>query len=483
MKRLLDKIKNDRCADAAIIAGALALMLLLAGLFFILDGRHVRFTISGGTRIEVEYGQSFHDPGARADAVGAFTAGRPLSIESAGQVDTQRLGSYTLTYSTRYKSKSYFAERIVTVVDKTAPVISLTTDPDYRANWLEGYIEEGYSAYDAHDGDLTAAVEVSYRGESIVYTVTDAAGNRAEAERHPSYAIGRPELHLAGEANATICPRPNYADPGYTAYDAYGNDLSPYVTVTGAPRADVPGEYTIEYSISNAAGDTVRAERRVTVAAQALPEVITPPGKTIYLTFDDGPGPYTEALLDVLQKYGVKATFFVTGNREAYRGAITRAYNEGHSLGVHSYTHDYGRIYSGEEAFFEDFCATEEMLHELTGSYTQLCRFPGGSSNTVSRFNHGIISRLAARLTEMNYSYFDWNVSSGDAGETRSTDKIVENIISGCAGQDCSIVLQHDIKAYSVDAVERVIQWGLENGYTFLPLDLTSPGMHHNIAN
>ena len=210
---------------------------------------------------------------------------------------------------------------------------------------------------------------------------------------------------------------------------------------------------------------------------------MTPEEKTIYLTFDDGPGPYTAELLDVLDKYGVKATFFVTGNREKYRDVITRAYNAGHSIGVHSYSHEYGRIYAGEDAFFDDFNATEDMIHELTGSYTQLCRFPGGSSNTVSRFNRGIMTRLSQELEAMSYRYFDWNVYSGDAGETQSTAKIVDNIISGCAGKRCAVVLQHDIKDYSVYAVEDVIKWGLDNGYSFKALDLSSPGMHHGIAN
>ena len=83
----------------------------------------------------------------------------------------------------------------------------------------------------------------------------------------------------------------------------------------------------------------------------------------------------------------------------------------------------------------------------------------------------------------MSYRYFDWNVYSGDAGETTSTQKVADNIISGCGGKTCAVVLQHDIKGFSVAAVEQVLQWGMENGYSFKALDLSSPGMHHNIAN
>ena len=93
------------------------------------------------------------------------------------------------------------------------------------------------------------------------------------------------------------------------------------------------------------------------------------------------------------------------------------------------------------------------------------------------------MTRLAQALTDMGYQYFDWNVSSGDAGETTSTDQVFENVVSGIRNRDVSIVLQHDIKGYSVAAVERIIVWGLANGYTFLPLEPTSPTAHHRINN
>ena len=205
--------------------------------------------------------------------------------------------------------------------------------------------------------------------------------------------------------------------------------------------------------------------------------------RVVYLTFDDGPGPYTSKLLDVLAEYNVKATFFVTAANPKYYDMIAREVNEGHSVGVHSYSHNYKTIYSSEEAFFNDFNAMEEIIYEQTGSYTQLCRFPGGSSNTVSNFNPGIMSRLTEALTDMGYKYFDWNVSSGDAGETTKTDVVISNIESGCRGMKASVVLQHDIKDFSVNAVESVIIWGLQNGYTFRALDMSSPDAHHGVNN
>ena len=146
-------------------------------------------------------------------------------------------------------------------------------------------------------------------------------------------------------------------------------------------------------------------------------------------------------------------------------------------------SHDYYKIYASELAFFEDFFTMEEIIKQQTGEYTRLFRFPGGSSNTISRFNEGIMSRLTRAMNDMGYQYYDWNVSSGDAGETKKTDQIIKNIKDGCAEHRVSMILQHDIKDYSVAAVESVLQWGLNNGYSFKALQLDSPTAHHGVNN
>ena len=162
---------------------------------------------------------------------------------------------------------------------------------------------------------------------------------------------------------------------------------------------------------------------------------------------------------------------------------IGKAYRAGHSIGVHSIKHDFYNIYASEEAFFADLQGMNEIVYRQTGQYTSLIRFPGGSSNTISRFNPGIMTRLTAAVTAAGYTYFDWNVSSGDAGETTSSDQVYLNVINGVSGKDASVVLMHDSKGYTVDAVERIILWGLENGYTFLPLTADSPTCHHRVQN
>ncbi len=205
--------------------------------------------------------------------------------------------------------------------------------------------------------------------------------------------------------------------------------------------------------------------------------------KIVYLTFDDGPGPYTSRLLDVLKKYNVKATFFVTCNRAQYRNVIARAYKEGHSIGAHSCSHDYAKVYKNDGAFFSELQGVQNVIKSATGSETRLFRFPGGSSNTVSKkYNKGIVSRAAKELGKRGYAYFDWNVSSGDAGGANNANAVYNNVVRNLKG-NYSVVLQHDIKSFSVDAVERIIQYGLKNGFTFKALDTSSPTAHHRISN
>ena len=205
--------------------------------------------------------------------------------------------------------------------------------------------------------------------------------------------------------------------------------------------------------------------------------------KSVYLTFDDGPGPYTDRLLGTLDKYNVKATFFVTSAFPSYAGCIKKEYDAGHTIAVHSYTHNYRQIYSSESAYWDDFEKMQSVIVSQTGERTNLFRFPGGSSNRVSSFNSGIMTRLASEAGQKGYKYFDWNVASGDAGDTTSSTKVCQNIINGIKGHNESVVLCHDVKDYTVTAMETFIPWALSNGYTFIPLSENSIDAHHPIQN
>lgn len=471
--------------------GKIVLMILLAYAIIIVavtlavDARHVRFYMSGQPEMDWECGREYIEPGIYAVTVGRIfgESSKRLHLRVEGEVDTTKLGSNQLEYTARYMLQDYSTSRTVNVVDTSPPEIVLSQTPGYTPSWLDGYVEEGFSAIDNVDGDISDKVLRSVEGDIIRYTVTDSSGNTASLERKPGYSVSAPNIFLHGDEHMQIYAGPEYREPGYWAEDSLGNDLTSYVQVSGEVKSYLAGEYSRSYSISNALGETVSVMRTVSVLPAPVPDTVQPSEKTIYLTFDDGPGPYTEDLLDILAKYNVKVTFFVTCANSKYEDSIGRAYSEGHSIGVHTASHNYRSIYASEDAFFADFNLVQDMIYRQTGQYTDICRFPGGSSNTVSNFNPGIMSRLSCAVKDMGYQYFDWNVSSGDAGETTDSGQVAENIIAGCTGKQASVVLQHDIKDYSVNAVEQVIIWGLENGYTFRPLDISSPSAHHGISN
>lgn len=425
-----------------IFMAAIVLFIAAAGLIFRLNNFKIEFSVPTGETDTVEYGSEYLSPQVDAFVVGKifYKKGKKIKIQRDGAVDTKTLGTYKLTWSAQGVGAENSGVRTVNVVDTTPPEILLQP---YSKDFIytnEEYIEPGYTATDAADGDLTSAVIVegidtsSPGDKEIVYTVTDKSGNSATVSR-----------------TITVKEKPK-----------------PKPVVVVSPPDAVP---TTDPAV---APDAIPA-----------PEVVTPApanGGVIYLTFDDGPSIYTAQLLDVLAKYGVKATFFVTGRGD--RSLITRAAAEGHSIGIHSLTHNYSQIYSSEDAFLADIDAMNEIIMQQTGSYTNILRFPGGSSNTISRkYCPGIMSRLANILTERGFVYFDWNVLSGDAGGTKNTGTVYTNVINGIRGKAHSVVLQHDTKSFSVNAVESIVVWGLNNGYTFAPLNAGSPTVHQRINN
>lgn len=202
--------------------------------------------------------------------------------------------------------------------------------------------------------------------------------------------------------------------------------------------------------------------------------------RRIYLTFDDGPGPNTDRILDILKKYDVKATFFVVGKDDKYIDQYKRIVEEGHTLGMHSYSHKYDEIYKSLDTFSEDLSKLQEYLYDITGVWSRVYRFPGGSSNNVSHVN---IDKLIDYLNDQGIVYFDWNIASGDAvKEGISADRIVNNCIRNLDKYEECVILLHDLpeKGTTVEALNVLIPKLLNMDNTvILPItDETVPVQH-----
>ena len=208
--------------------------------------------------------------------------------------------------------------------------------------------------------------------------------------------------------------------------------------------------------------------------------------KMCYLTFDDGPSENTLKILEILKQYNIKATFFVIHD-QAITDYIRNIYDAGHAIGLHSYTHDYAKIYSSTDDYFDDLNQISELVTNIIGTAPNIIRFPGGGSNTVSKqYNKGIMSRLAKMTAEKGYCYFDWNVSSGDANKNGlSYTQIMNNVLKGAQGKNNICVLMHDssIQATTVDALPYIIEGLIEQGFSFGTLSPEAPVFKHSIAN
>lgn len=408
----------------------------------------------------------------------------PIDYNVKGKVNTQKIGVYTITYEAEKNGIVSIRKKKVEVVDKTAP--ELIVEGDFNNVCPNGKVNNvTYKSTDNYDGNLTDKIEYKLNGDRIIYKVTDSSGNSTTKEYDVTIKDEeKPTLILNDDSTLYIVLNSKYVEPGYVAIDNCDGNITEKVKVDGTVNTQKAGTYEIKYSVEDDFGNETIVKRTVKVFAKNnyTPGVVS--NKTIYLTFDDGPGKYTARLLDILKKYDVKATFFVTGYDNRYNDLLTREYAEGHTVGLHSYSHNYGLIYTSTEAYMEDLLKIQEKVKGYTGYESKIIRFPGGSSNTISRrYRMGIMSTLASKVEELGFRYFDWTIMSGDAGNTKDPNKIYQNVTGSLKENGINVVLMHDIKEYTVNSVERIIEYGLANGYTFAPLTMESPVVHQRINN
>ena len=232
--------------------------------------------------------------------------------------------------------------------------------------------------------------------------------------------------------------------------------------------------------------ETLSAQKAADAAAVSSPQSPVPSGEKIcYLTFDDGPSKNTPLILDILKKYNAKATFFVINTGDI--GYIQRIHDEGHTVGLHTYSHNYAQLYSSTDAYFNDLQQISDKVESIIGIRPTVMRFPGGSSNKVSaKYCKGIMTQLVTLVQEKGYSYFDWNISSGDADSaTPSYTYIRNNVLNNARNKNSICVLMHDAsaKTTTVQALPEIIE-GLTNmGYRFEALTPEAYGYHHQNLN
>lgn len=199
----------------------------------------------------------------------------------------------------------------------------------------------------------------------------------------------------------------------------------------------------------------------------AKPDETTAEDKTVYLTFDDGPSRLTGDVLDILKRNNVKATFFLIGKTdELSKTMIKRIADEGHTIGIHTYTHDYKQIYASVDAYLEDFNRIYSLIYETTGITANIFRFPGGS---VNAYNKTLSKDLIEEMTRRGFTYYDWNVDAVDTASGATEASITKTVVGQVLSNTRSIVLFHnsDWQKKTVSALDGIIRTLREKGYVF----------------
>lgn len=244
--------------------------------------------------------------------------------------------------------------------------------------------------------------------------------------------------------------------------------------------------YSLEKEIQKISDNKARLEREkeTDVVKAKEKEVLPteePQAHKVYLTFDDGPGVNTKKILNILKKQNVKATFFVNGKEDAEAKKLyKRIVKEGHTLGMHSYSHIYKEIYGSLEGFQKDFEKISELLFDVTGVRSMYYRFPGGSGNSVKAFS---IEEYRNFLAGQGVTYQDWNVIAANGTTDHVTQKdMVASVMDGVARYDTSIVLMYDSadKKMTAKSLEAIIDNLQAAGYELLPIDGNTTPVQHS---
>lgn len=387
--------------------------------------------------------------------------------KTSEKIKNNKIGSYPITFRTEIGFRVFTQTKTIQIADIEYPVIALKGNTKSYVCPNTEYKDEGATAMDNLDGDITKKIKVSAEENKVIYSVKDKAGNLTKRVRKLVYKdVTAPVISLNGDKDIFVYTNEKFVDPGATAKDNCDGDITKKIIAEGQIDTSKVGTYTIIYSVSDKYENKATIQRNVKVINRPVANGTGKAG-AIYLTFDDGPNEgTTNVILDILKAEGVKATFFVTKNGPDY--LIKREHDEGHTVALHTWSHNYQTCYSSVEGYFADLKLVSDRVKRITGIESKIIRFPGGASNTVSRnYKQGIMSTLTKEVENRGYSYFDWNISSGDAGGTTDPKGVYANVVNNLSKSRANIVLMHDIKRYTRDAIKDIIVYGKQNGYTF----------------
>ncbi len=445
-------------------------ILLLISLCLITVGcQSSPFSLIGSENMTLEVHTPFEDPGVLKNDKTTVTVDTDLDIHT--------LGVYTITYSAKFGSKTKTLNRIVNVVDTTKPIITLNGSVTQVLCPSATYQDDGFLALDNYDGDISNLVKISTVDQGLKYTVADRSNNLSEAFRSIKVEDNvDPVIKLIGPSKILLHLNSSYYEFGVKATDNC-DSVTQQVVITNNINNTKVGLYKITYTVTDKSGNTASISRDAEVTDQTQ--------TTVYLTFDDGPSYRTLEILDILKKYNVKATFFVGKKSEEYEPIMLKTYQQGHTVALHAYSHNAKIIYASSEVFFENLYKVQDWVEKVTGEKSFIYRFPGGSSNTSSSFNPGIMTLLTQMVLDQEFHYFDWSVSSGDGSSSTTTEEMIKNVTKNIHLGRSYVVLMHDSSSHdeTVAAVAPILDYLMSIDAKILPITMDTPQSHHRVAN
>lgn len=351
-----------------------------------------------------------------------------------------------------------------------------TIELPVKSNYVEEGVDATYKGEDVSNEIQTIGnVDTDHIGE---YKINYEFGKSGKLERTIKVIDKeKPKIELKGGRIVNLTKGTSYKEDGYEAQDNYDGDLTNKVTIEQIKVNDFQDK--LIYHVTDLSGNEATEERYINYTEKSGKSVI-------YLTFDDGPSQYTTPkILDILKSENVPATFFILNYDKKKEPILKREVEEGHSIGIHGYSHEYKKIYKSEDTYMKNIKDLQNKIKESTDINTNITRFPGGSSNTVSKFNPGIMSRLSREVLKEGFLYYDWNVSSGDSGDVKTSTGVYNNVTKGLRKGRDNVVLMHDFanNKKTVEALRGIIEYGKKNGYEFKKITNETPMVTQRILN
>ena len=475
-KRKMNRfIKKKRFLSGRFLVCSFLFLLVIGGFFVYQYVFLPQIHLAGKKSVVLAYQKKYSEKGYKASFLGNDVT---KDVVVKGKVNSNKLGTYNIEYVVK---EGFFKKKVVRTIvvkDLEKPKMNINDDDIYLCPGDE-IVPEKVEVSDNYDKDLSDYVEnvISKERDSITYKVCDKSRNCESITKKIIFGDREaPIITLNGSEDVSVFVGNDYEDSGVSVSDNCDKDISSKVVIDGSVNTNKVGTYEISYMVEDNYQNKASVKRRVHVKEKGR--------GIIYLTFDDGPNSgTTDVILNILKEEGVKATFFVTN--KGSDDLIKREFDEGHTVALHTASHNYAILYASDEAYFNDLYSVQERVKRITGYESKIIRFPGGSSNTISRrYSNGIMSRLTQEVQKRGFRYYDWNVSSGDAaGGNPAPSQIYNNVVNALRYDRVNMVLMHDIKTYTRDALRDIIRFGKENGYTFEKITMDTDMITQRVNN